>query len=123
MLACQFFFLAIWNVERIVALAQRLKDDAVFIHLVQTGEQLASNVLKLVALGGAEGRPELVQAVVLRWQHFAQEFVTFLGQLQMQAAAIVIAFTAFNPAALFQFIRDTGPLVRDDPSAQLSSDG
>ena len=65
-------------------------------------------MLKLVALGGAESGPEFVQAIVLRWQHLAQEFVTFIGQLQMQAAAIVIAFTALNPAALFQLIGNSG---------------
>ena len=65
-------------------------------------------MLKLVALGGAEDRPEFVQAIVLRWQHLAQELVTFIGQLQMQAAAIVVAFTALNPAALFEFIGNTG---------------
>lgn len=37
-----------------------------------------------------------------------QEFVTFIGQLQMQTAAVVVAFTALNPAAFFQFISDTG---------------
>jgi hypothetical protein len=49
--------------------------------------------------------------------------MTFVGQLQMQAAAIVVAFTALNPAAFFQFIGNTGCVGRDDPSAQLSSEG
>ncbi|MNP69755.1 hypothetical protein D3C76_1658980 [compost metagenome] len=43
-LACPLSFL-IWKVERVVALAQRLKNDAIFIHLIQTGEKLASDVL------------------------------------------------------------------------------
>src|SRR5690606_28282672 len=107
--------------ERVVALAQRLKDGAIFIHLIQTGEQLASDVLKLVALACAEDRPEFVQAVVLRWQDLTQELVTFVGQLQMQATAVVIAFTAFNPAALFQLISDTGGVRtgRTQRAAQL----
>ncbi len=110
-------------VERVVALAQRLKNGAVFIHLVQTGEQLASDMLKLVALGSAEGGPQFVQAIVLRWQHLTQELVTFVGQLQIQAAAIVVAFTAFNPATLFKLIGNTGRIGTGEPSAQLNSEG
>ena len=39
--------------ERVVALAQRLKNSAVFIHLVQTGEKLAGDMLELLFLGTA----------------------------------------------------------------------
>ncbi|VTN11110.1 Uncharacterised protein [Raoultella terrigena] len=45
-----------------------------------------------------------MQAVVLRRQNLAQKLMTFVGKLQMQTAAIVIAFTAFNPAAFFQLV-------------------
>jgi hypothetical protein len=34
--------------------------------------------------------------------------MTFVGELQMQAAAIVVAFATLNPAAFFQFIGNTG---------------
>lgn len=94
--------------ERISALAQRLEDGAVFVHLIRASEQLACDVLELVFFSGSQRRPELVQTVVLRWQNLTQEFMPFFGQLQMQAATVIVAFTAFNPAAFFQFIGDTG---------------
>jgi len=54
---------------RIVALAQRLKDDVLFIHLIQASKQLTGDLLKLLFLFNGKRRPELVQAVMLRGQH------------------------------------------------------
>ena len=65
-------------------------------------------MLKLIFLSRAERRPELMQAVMLRRQNLVKEFATFVGELQMQAAAVIVAFTTFNPAAFFQFIGDAG---------------
>ena len=45
---------------------------------------------------------------MLRRQDFTQKLMALFGQLQMQTATIVIALAAFNPAAFFQFISDTG---------------
>lgn len=65
-------------------------------------------MFELIFFAGAKRRPQLVQAVMLRRQDFTQKLMTLFGQLQMQTAAIVIALAAFNPAAFFQFISDTG---------------
>ncbi len=47
-----------------------------------------------------------MQAIMLRRQHLTQKIMTFIGQLQVQTTAIIVAFAALNPAALFQLIGD-----------------
>ena len=49
-----------------------------------------------------------MQTVMLRRQNLIQELATFIGELQVQAAAVVIAFATFNPATLFQLIGNAG---------------
>jgi len=49
-LACRFSYESGF-LERVVALAQRLKNGAIFIHLVKTGEKLAGDMLELLFLG------------------------------------------------------------------------
>lgn len=65
MLASQFSLL-IWIIERVDALAQRLKNGAILVHLIETRQKLTGDVLKLIFFRDAEGRPELMQTVMLR---------------------------------------------------------
>lgn len=42
------FLLLIWIVERVGALAQRLKNSAFLLHLIKTRQEFTSDVLKLI---------------------------------------------------------------------------
>ena len=76
----------------------------VFVHLIKTIQQLTRQAFQLILLLLIQRRPEKLQALMLRWQHLAQELIAFFRQMQMQTTTIVLAFATLDPATLLQLI-------------------
>lgn len=49
-----------------------------------------------------------MQTLVLRRQQLTEKFFPLRRQMQMQAAAIVVAFPALDPAAFLKLVGDAG---------------